>query len=360
MTTSSTGKTITRESNIELLRIICMLLIVLNHFLEPHCDIQHAVQQPFGEILRMLCMPAVNTFILISGYFGIRLKLRSTLHLYLMCAFYGLIGYLVYIITTDAHIGFSLIKNSIFIFSHNTWWFISGYLYLMLLSPILNAAIEHMSQRTHLVSLCLMGIATCYFGWMQHTELFNHDAFCFDQFLIIYMIGAYMRKYYSQTYYDEHRKLHFILFAGLTTAYILLDHIPFTAAYLPGCYQYNSPFCILAAVGLMGYTLSFHIHSHVINYIASSALAAYLLQDQHYLGQHYIYPHLSEFYTWIETYYPNHTHLYEPLIAIGLTIIFFTTAIIIDKVREVIMQPIWWGYKRLVHKYPLLDKHITI
>lgn len=69
----------TRKSNIELLRIISMILIVLvhtNYFLFGSVigdEIEQASLRSFGRILfEQLCIIGVNVFVLISGYFGIR------------------------------------------------------------------------------------------------------------------------------------------------------------------------------------------------------------------------------------------------------------------------------------------------
>lgn len=69
----------TRKSNIELLRIISMILIVLNHsnYLIFGSVIGEEIEQDsfrsFGRMLfEQLCIIGVNVFVLISGYFGIR------------------------------------------------------------------------------------------------------------------------------------------------------------------------------------------------------------------------------------------------------------------------------------------------
>ena len=69
----------TRKSNIELLRIISMILIVLvhsNYFLFGPVigeEIEQDSFRSFGRILfEQLCIVGVNVFVLISGYFAIR------------------------------------------------------------------------------------------------------------------------------------------------------------------------------------------------------------------------------------------------------------------------------------------------
>lgn len=79
-----------RKSNIELLRIVAMAMIVVYHV------IIHGIA-PTGILPKtippMLCAPVifgVNLFVLISGYFGIKLSWRSFLSLMYIIAFYKL------------------------------------------------------------------------------------------------------------------------------------------------------------------------------------------------------------------------------------------------------------------------------
>ena len=74
-----------RDSNIELLRIVCMMFIVVHHSLlglysvpfvlegQGECD----VLSGSALILNGFCYIGVNVFILISGYYGIKFKWRA-------------------------------------------------------------------------------------------------------------------------------------------------------------------------------------------------------------------------------------------------------------------------------------------
>ena len=168
-----------RQSNIELLRLLCMFLIVLQHVIKSavYPEIQTDGLWTAGSYigafsLGFVCI-AVNCFILISGYFGIKFKLRHLVNLYTICAFYNLIAYGIHIGLDDAHIGKSLILNTLFPFSHSTWWFINCYVQLFFLSPLLNIAISHLSKQSHLFIIVLMAIINTYLGHFWHTLLYD-------------------------------------------------------------------------------------------------------------------------------------------------------------------------------------------
>ena len=72
-----------RSSNIELLRILSMFLVLMIHYipsrtLPTHDTLAHDTLGTLFDLqLRSISFVCVNCFILISGYFGIRWKLKS-------------------------------------------------------------------------------------------------------------------------------------------------------------------------------------------------------------------------------------------------------------------------------------------
>ena len=92
----------------------------------------------------------VNGFVLISGFFGIKFKITGLYKLFIQCAFYGLVGYLIHLYVDGAHIGRSIFNNCITVFSFPPgWWFIQCYLYLYMCAPLLNSAIAWMGKQQY-------------------------------------------------------------------------------------------------------------------------------------------------------------------------------------------------------------------
>ena len=92
-----------RNSNLELLRIVAMLMVTMLHFNAcANVDLMSfpdgmLCQYKWAFMIESFCIVAVNCFVLMSGYFGIKLKGRSVLKLYLQCFVMGLLAYLLYI-----------------------------------------------------------------------------------------------------------------------------------------------------------------------------------------------------------------------------------------------------------------------
>lgn len=74
-----------RNSSIELLRIISMLMITTGHlysFWMNGFDGKTPVLEDYNFLPYIITRPGVDIFVLISGYFGIRSKIKSAISLY--------------------------------------------------------------------------------------------------------------------------------------------------------------------------------------------------------------------------------------------------------------------------------------
>ena len=87
-----------RQSNMELLRLVAMMMILVMHMdygafgLPTAESVENAPMTTFGRIfVEHLCLVAVNVYVLISGWFGIRPKMKSFVRLMLQVAMYSII-----------------------------------------------------------------------------------------------------------------------------------------------------------------------------------------------------------------------------------------------------------------------------
>jgi len=136
-----------RQSNIELLRGVLMLMVVFVH-LTGNGVLKASSPIPYTEtnwiianLIDAVCYPAVNCFILISGYFCMKPTFLKFLKLEIPVIMYQLI--LVFAVGGTS---WGVIISFIPVVS-KSYWFLTGYAILMLLAPILNNAVETMSLR---------------------------------------------------------------------------------------------------------------------------------------------------------------------------------------------------------------------
>lgn len=345
-----------RNSNIELLRIVSMLMVVVLHFNNNGAN-TGIVNMPevlterltWGFLVESLCLVAVNCFVLISGYFSIKLKVRSLLKFYLQCFIIGLFSYLFYIGLSG---GFStwqsaeglftmkILIERLLAFTHNGWWFVVSYVGLMLLSPLLNSAVDNMTRKRFLHSLILFSIVILYLGWYQKVEVTNYGNSLIS-FIWIYLLGRYIGKHVQ---IESIRKYRWLWLAGyLISALALFGMIMLRYHFSIEMHyplDYNNPFVVVAAMMLLFFFLSFSFRSKVINGIASSVFAAYLIQESCYFGHEWLYPQMREMFTYV----PDGWRI---LALLGISIVFMLLCVLVDKILGILSQWILTRYDRL-------------
>ena len=261
-----------RQSNIEALRLLSMLMVLNLHSFWGY-DHNHGsmIFQTIDFFRESTSICAVNAFILISGYFGIKWKLKSFFNLIFQCFFYSFVVYGVAVA-----VGALDFSKSEFIECFkalfNSWGFIASYIALYFLSPLLNAFADKSSSREMLIYIVILFFA----------ENFIFLSFGTINFCLLYLIGRYVRK----TEMPERLRLNPTYAYWITT---LLIFITVFALYLTFhwdaermcnlviAYSYSSPLVILQAVFLFLIFSRFNFESKFVNWCASSCLAIFLI-----------------------------------------------------------------------------------
>lgn len=142
-------QTTNRESNFELLRIICMILIVVFHFsVHGGYYSESAGTLPFNSVIIDLFglggRLGVNIFVLISGYFLInsKFKPKKLLSLFIQVWFFSISIYLIFLISGGISFTWGSFLCNIFPVVTSQYWFITTYIGLYLLSPFINKLLK--------------------------------------------------------------------------------------------------------------------------------------------------------------------------------------------------------------------------
>ena len=189
-----------RNSNIELYRIIVMLLIVMHHYvvnsglLDEMFKTPTAPESVFLYMLGMWGKTGINCFVLITGYFMCKssISLRKFVKLLLQIELYNILFGCIFLYTGYISLSVSsLIQIVNPIPSVNTG-FTSCFLLFYLFIPFLNILLKNLSKSQHLllVILCL-GIYTILgtVPWISVT--FNYVTW----FGVLYVVASYIRLY---------------------------------------------------------------------------------------------------------------------------------------------------------------------
>ncbi len=214
-----------------------------------------------------------------------------------------------------------VLSNTFLPISSNSLWFLQCYVALLIVSPILNMARDHFSMRQYQVVLLLMTFGNLYFGWWRNMTGFNADGYATAQFVYLYMVGGYLKKYVDIDRWRWRWLALYVVSSLLWGVCSLVFH-----EWKGICY--NNPFVLLASLGLFGFVMSFHFQNRVVNWVASSCLAVYIVQER------YIY------YKGVASVFDQYQEWQLVLWLVPLTLVTFVVVILFDKLRMLIQHPI--------------------
>lgn len=309
-----------REASYELLRIIAMCMIIALHYLT-----KGNVLIPLADTGRMngacvaawvveaLCLPAVNVYVLISGYFGKNggFKISKVMRLWLTALFYSLLITLVLgaagiQTTAQGTVAMSSMTiydwmNVVFPIVTEEYWFITAYLILYLFMPFLNAGMDRLEQkqfRNILIALFLVfSLAKSVLPMQLPTDHKGYDVLWM---VCMYLLGGYFGRYGCRLF-DKGRwcALLYVLSVSATAGVAFLArNLYLNGGMLPDLtlnnyfYTYNHVFCVLASIGLFGIFTKVHITGRKLSTwicrISSCTMGVYLIHEQLYMR--YLWP----------------------------------------------------------------------
>lgn len=354
MTAATQIRTKERDSNIELLRIVCMLFILIHHFIIHSLVPDLFVRDGDINAYRVACIVingfvyvGVNCFILISGYYGIKFKLRSLFNLYCICVFFALLATLMKACVTEVQVNKSLLYTILLPFSHSDWWFIKCYVALFLISPVLNKAAQNLGRKEFITVIVLLTVLNIYLGYYWHQH--NSDGYNLVQFIYVYLIGAFLRRFPLKRLDRKYAMILYLSGALLWSLISILSVKWRVPHWVP--FYYNNPLVIVAAVGLFVFMTQIEIRSVAVNTIASSVLAAYLIQDipgglVYTFGGLYDQSYIAP----LDNAVLKILSMMAFVIVGAIGILF--VAFVLDRLRLLLMKPIWMVYDRLSVRKP--------
>lgn len=317
-----------RNSSVELLRMLCMVMVLLLHLNAHVMDSLCTSRTSWcWNVVESFCIVAVNVFVLISGYFSIRFSLRKVFKLYLQCLLIGLSAYGIYLWATHAVFSWHVFLGRFLTFSHNQWWFIISYLGMFFLSPILNIGAEKIKKNDFAILLVLFTILEVYFGWHRNMDGFNLG-YSIIHFCYLYLLARFAALHISHKRIISLRwiNLGVYLFCVLVTTLMAESRL----SIFGYVWAYNNLFIIIGSLSLLLFFVSFSFYNKWINWIAASALAAYLLQEAPFIRDHFYYDWES---AWISSY-PALASQYAMVFVHAIAL--FCIAIVLDKILGVI------------------------
>ncbi|MBR5111201.1 MAG: acyltransferase [Clostridia bacterium] len=205
-----------REGNIELLRIVCML-IILGHHLSWHGAAMSS-SLPQNQVIAAALfaggMTGVNCFVMITGYFLAPFKTRRFVFTILQTLFYS-VGLTLFVKYTGLNpwVAKETVIDSALIITRSPYWFVVMYLGLNAVLPLLQPAVKSLGRRAH---LWILIVSALYLSVIPTVTFQNPSSQYFHQlswFFFLYVLGAYFRKFPSR--FTRCWPLHGAVFLGM-------------------------------------------------------------------------------------------------------------------------------------------------
>lgn len=322
-----------RNSSIELFRILSIFLVLVVHwngwFSGGIPEINHISEfdaitagQSIIESFSCIC---VNCFILISGYFGLKLKWKAIIKISILLLSVYVPFYLISSVYLNNFSIYACIRC--FLIFSNTNYFVISYLLLLFFSPIFNSFIKKNKHKYVLLWTVGLVFIETYMDFIMEVPQYGFNkGYSSLHFIVIYMIGQCLSLY--KDFIVQQKAIYWIC------GYLCASVFVFFLYIFVGnkSFSYSNPLVVISSICLfLPFTYS-HFTNRLINRIASSSLAVFIIHCQAPLSNK-----LFELDQYLLNSQPYGIYL---IISLFIIIIIFIACVIYDNVRVLITDPI--------------------
>ena len=334
-----------RQSNIELLRIVAMLMILglhVNFMALGGTNAEEIRNLPMQSLMRILneniCIVGVNIFVLISGWFGIKFKTKGICSFIFQSLFFSVVIFIPFITTGKIDANRINIMSALLLYK-NAYWFVWAYLVLYIISPILNIFIENTDKAT------IRKVLILFFTIQTIVYIFTSTGFYSAGYDPLSFIGLYLLARYFRLHKNINGKYIYLgIYLVCTLCNTLLCFIPAYLGYNSEntihaiSNAYTNPLNIIGALSLLLFFTKIDIKSRLINWVASSCFAVYLFHC------HFC---LTEYYTnYAKEIFNNFSGVTYFAITIAFILGVFVISVLIDKIRNICFNFLWNNYEK--------------
>lgn len=321
-----------RKSNVELLRVILMLMILVLHYNyeqiggafsvltkdNPNYYIQYFLESAFAV--------SVNCFVLITGYFNIsenKFKIRKPIDLILLVLFYNIVLYLIAVVLKKQ----VFTMHKLLSFSIQAKWFIVIFIALYCIAPFINVIIKNINEKSYkillIISLFLFSVypsAVAVISDNTKLSTTTENGYGVIHFVLMYLIGGYIRKYYI---INKSKKIYL-------SVYLILSVLIFVMSlFTKNVWNYNNTLIVFSSIILFIIFQKIDFQSNIINYISKSVLAVFIIHtDRSLIPNFWAVFNIKEYCISVFLI-PNE---------IITTICMFLFCIVIDSIRRIVFK----------------------
>lgn len=314
-----------RQSGVELLKILAMFLIIVNHVTQTlQADNPYISYHDYwlGElsgattdflplllkIFRYSGMLGNNIFFFCSAWFLLDKKPADSRKITRLLSDVWIISVVIFLITAlcmKGNIDKSFILSQFFPTMSQNNWYATTYLLFLPLYPLLNRMIDSFDRQSLFRAILFSLLLRCFFS----ANLLR--------FVTFYLIIAYTKRYLKDFSSNVKYNLALLLFSafGLIFSSVLFNalglYVPLFSRILTSLWTLYNPFAFSFALAALNLSLRLPLRNEAVNYISSMSLFIYLIHDNQLVRTYlrpwiwqkiYIFWGYSHIILWIFTY----------------------------------------------------------
>lgn len=346
-------KTMYRNSSIELLRIISMVMIMFHHFAY-HGNFEWnyneiTIPHLWYNFILMGGKVGVNIFVLISGFFLIEnterlFQPKKLLKFWGQVVFYSITTYFLSIVLQINNFDIKQIIKICFPITYPGWWFASTYFMLYLIHPFLNKLLHDLNKNVYQYLILLLVLCWSIIPTLT-TQLFESNSLLW--FITLYVIARYAKIYgFNERLKSKHYFFLFLIVLVcsylISVSFLVLgtkrNELAVHAIDFFGMERF--PILLMALFLFMTFAKLKIKYNKWINVIASATFGVYLIHDSSYI----------RYYIWWNIFKINQYQESLFLIPYSILVVFIIYVLCtgIEMVRKVLLER---PYIIFVNKY---------
>lgn len=324
-----------RNSNLELYRIIVMLMIVAHHYVVNGSGLSNLLEanpyRPetvFYYLFGAWGKTGINCFVLITGYFMCKsqITLRKFLKLVVEVIFYSIIIYALFCITGYTQFSAKEAVMKLLPIRSVETGFTSSFLLFYLTIPFLNIFVHNATKKIHIAAIALLLFIYTVLPMAMVPVSYNYVSW----FVELYLIASYMR-FYGLPRNDSVKvwgRIALVTFLGSICSIVA------PLALHRGCTYFfvsdsNHIMALLTAVTSFMFFKNLNVPQNKhINAIASTTFGIFLIHTNSETMRQFL---------WVDLF-DNPGHYNQPLLAVVFVILLFASCSIIDYIRIITIE----------------------
>ena len=284
-----------RNIGIDLLRIVCMLMVVTLHVIGhgggTKAAVMFSAKYESAWLIDILCFCAVDCYAIITGYVMCESKVKASniINLWMQVVFYSVLLTIGMMIIVPGSVGVKTLLYSLFPVTYNSYWYFSSYVGMAFFLPFINRWLNNVSKR-ELKKFIIIDIGIiCLFPVIMQSDPFRFNyGYSMIWLTLMYILGAYIKKFVDLEKISK-KKCLIVYLASNVFLWINKFIVDFSInTIIPGnrehgsaLIQYNSIFVVISAVALFMFFVKLNINSKLlkksIGILSSVSFGVYLI-----------------------------------------------------------------------------------